>query len=55
MRCVIITIHDEKGRVIVTIEGKDSVKEELKKTISVIEAIPHVIASADMQMAYSRR
>lgn len=43
-------MHDEKGRVIVTIEG-DGVKEELAK-LSVIEAIPHVVA-ADMQMAYS--
>ncbi len=43
-------MHDEKGRVIVTIEGED-VSEELGK-LKVIEAIPHVIA-ADMQMAYS--
>jgi len=43
-------LHDEKGRVIVTIEGED-VSEELKK-LRVIEAIPHIIA-ADMQMAYS--
>ena len=43
-------MHDEKGRVIVTIEG-ENVEEELKK-LKVIEAIPHVI-SADMQMAYS--
>ena len=43
-------MHDEKGRVIVTIEGKD-VNDELKK-LRVIEAIPH-IAAADMQMAYS--
>lgn len=43
-------MHDEIGRVIVTIEGKD-VNDELKK-LRVIEAIPH-IASADMQMAYS--
>ena len=43
-------LHDEKGRVIITIEG-EGVAEELKK-LSVIEAIPHVIA-ADMQMAYS--
>ena len=42
--------HDEKGRIIVTIEG-ESVSEELSK-LRVIEAIPHVIA-ADMQMAYS--
>ncbi len=43
-------LHDEKGRVIVTIEG-EGVTEELKK-LAVIEAIPHVI-TADMQMAYS--
>jgi len=43
-------MHDEKGRVIVTIEGKD-VSDELKK-LRVIESIPHV-ATADMQMAYS--
>lgn len=43
-------LHDEKGRIIITIEGKD-VAEELKK-LSVIEAIAHVV-SADMQMAYS--
>lgn len=43
-------LHDEKGRIIVTIEG-NGVKEELEK-LRVIEAIPHV-ASADMQMAYS--
>lgn len=42
--------HDEKGRIIVTIEG-DGVAEELKK-LKVIEEIPHVVA-ADMQMAYS--
>ncbi|MGB7401327.1 MAG: chaperone NapD [Arcobacter sp.] len=43
-------MHDEKGRIIITIEGA-SVKEELEK-LREIEAIPHVI-SADMQMAYS--
>jgi len=43
-------MHDEKGRIIITIEG-NGVKEELEK-LRVIEAIPHVIA-ADMQMAYS--
>lgn len=43
-------MNDEKGRIIITIEG-NSVKEELDK-LRVIEAIPHVI-SADMQMAYS--
>ena len=43
-------LHDEKGRVIITIEGK-GVSEELEK-LRVIEAIPFVYA-ADMQMAYS--
>jgi nitrate reductase NapD len=43
-------LHDEKGRIIITIEGK-GVTEELEK-LRVVEAIPHVIA-ADMQMAYS--
>ena len=42
--------HDEKGRIIITIEG-EGVKEELQK-LKVIEEIPHII-SADMQMAYS--
>ena len=44
-------MHDEKGRIIITIEG-EGVQEELKK-LKVIEAIPHVM-SADMQMAYSQ-
>ncbi|MEA3498646.1 MAG: chaperone NapD [Campylobacterota bacterium] len=43
-------LHDEKGRIIITIEGED-VSEELKK-MKVIEMIPHVV-SAEMQMAYS--
>ena len=43
-------LHDEKGRIIITIEGAD-VSEELKK-MKVIEMIPHVV-SAEMQMAYS--
>ena len=43
-------MHDELGRIIITIEG-DGVQEELKK-LKVIEAIPHVV-SADMQMSYS--
>ena len=43
-------LHDEKGRIIITIEG-ESVSEELKK-MKVIEMIPHVV-SAEMQMAYS--
>jgi periplasmic nitrate reductase NapD len=43
-------MHDEKGRIIITIEG-ENVEEELKK-LKVIEALPNV-ASADMQMSYS--
>ena len=43
-------LHDEKGRIIITLEGED-VSEELKK-MKIIESIPHVI-SAEMQMAYS--
>ena len=43
-------LHDQKGRIIITIEGAD-VSEELKK-MKVIETIPHVV-SAEMQMAYS--
>lgn len=43
-------LHDEVGRIIVTIEG-NGVQEELEK-LRVIENIPHVV-SADMQMAYS--
>lgn len=43
-------LHDEKGRIIITIEG-EGVSEELAK-LRVVEAKPHVIA-ADMQMAYS--
>ena len=43
-------MHDEKGRVIITIEG-EGVSEELKK-MTIIEDIPHII-SAEMQMAYS--
>ncbi len=43
-------MHDELGRIIITIEGT-GVQEELKK-LKVIEAIPYVM-SADMQMAYS--
>ncbi|WP_324172560.1 chaperone NapD [Sulfurimonas sp.] len=43
-------MHDEQGRIIITLEGS-GVEEELKK-LRVIEAIPHVI-TADMQMAYS--
>lgn len=43
-------MHDEQGRIIITIEG-EGVAEELEK-LRIIEAIPHVI-TADMQMAYS--
>ncbi len=43
-------LHDEKGRIIITIEG-EGVSEELKK-MKVVEGIPHIV-SAEMQMAYS--
>ena len=43
-------MHDEKGRIIITIEG-NGVSEELEK-LRVVEEIPYVYA-ADMQMAYS--
>ncbi len=43
-------MHDELGRIIITIEG-EGVQEELRK-LKVIEAIPYIM-SADMQMAYS--
>ncbi|MFW2331411.1 MAG: chaperone NapD [Nitrospinota bacterium] len=43
-------LHDEKGRIIITIEGAD-LSEELSK-LKVVESIPHVV-SATMQMAYS--
>jgi len=43
-------LHDEKGRIIVTIEGKDT-EEEVDK-LKKIQAIPHVI-SAEMVFAYS--
>ncbi len=43
-------MHDEKGQIIITIEG-EGVQEELEK-LRVIENISHVVA-ADMQMAYS--
>ena len=43
-------LHDKKGHIIVTIEGKGT-DEEISK-IRAIEKIPHVI-SADMVFAYS--
>jgi len=42
-------MHDEKGRIIITIEDT-SVSQRLKK-LHIIEEIPHVVA-ADMQMTY---
>ena len=42
-------MHDEKGNIIITIEGT-GVSEELKK-LHIIEELPHVIA-ADMHMSY---
>lgn len=43
-------LHDEKGRIIVTIEGKDT-EEEITK-LKLIQTIPNVI-SAEMVFAYS--
>lgn len=43
-------LHDEKGRIIVTIEGKDT-EEEIAKLKS-IQQIAHVV-SAEMAFAYS--
>ncbi len=43
-------LHDEVGKVIVTIEGEDT-NEEITK-LRLIENMPHVI-SADMVFAYS--
>jgi len=43
-------LHDEKGRIIVTIEGKDT-EEEIDK-LKKLQATPHVI-SAEMAFAYS--
>jgi len=42
--------HDEKGRIIITIEG-EGVEEEIKK-LTAIQEMPHVVA-ADMSFAYS--
>jgi len=42
--------HDQKGRIIVTIEGK-GVKEEIAK-LKTIEAMPNIVC-ANMQMSYS--
>ena len=43
-------IHDEKGRIIVTIEGKDT-EEEIGK-LKNLQTIPNVV-SAEMAFAYS--
>ena len=43
-------LHDEKGRVIITIEGEDTAQE--MKKLKIIQELPHVIA-ADMHYAYS--
>ena len=43
-------LHDEKGRIIITIEGKDT-EEEVKK-LKNVQALPHVV-SAEMAFAYS--
>ncbi len=42
--------HDEKGRIIVTIEG-EGVEEEIKK-LTAIQTFAHVVA-ADMHFAYT--
>jgi nitrate reductase NapD len=42
-------MHDPKGKIIVTVEGKD-VEEEIEKLVA-IQILPHVIA-ADMMMTY---
>lgn len=42
--------HDDKGKIIITIEG-ENIGEELEK-LRIIEAIDNII-SADMQMSYS--
>lgn len=43
-------LHDEKGRIIITIEGKDT-EEEIAK-LKIVQQIPHVV-SAEMAFAYS--
>lgn len=43
-------LHDEKGRIIVTIEGKDTEEEIIK--LKMLQEIPNVI-SAEMVFAYS--
>jgi len=45
-----IHFYDEKGRIVVTIEGKDA-DEEIAK-IRIIQSIPHVI-SAEMHFTYT--
>ena len=43
-------MHDELGRIIVTVEGKDAAEE--MKRLKEIQEIPHVVA-ADMHYTYS--
>ncbi|RLD42593.1 MAG: nitrate reductase [Bacteroidetes bacterium] len=43
-------LHDEKGRIVVTIEGKNT-EEEMKK-LKVLQTIKHIVA-ADMMYSYS--
>lgn len=43
-------LHDELGRIIITIEG-ESISDEMAK-LKIIETMPHVIA-ANMQMSYT--
>jgi len=47
-----VHIHDEKGRIIVTIEGEGTEEEVIK--LKQIQIMPHVI-SADMVYAYSEK
>jgi len=42
-------LHDPKGKIIVTVEGKD-VEEEIEKLVA-IQILPNIIA-ADMMMTY---
>lgn len=43
-------LHDELGRIIITIEG-ENISDEMAK-LKIIETMPHVIA-ANMQMSYT--
>ncbi len=47
-----VHFHDEQGRIVVTIEGKD-IEEEMQK-LKKIQGMPHVI-SAGLAYAYSEQ